>query len=530
MNANKIKGLLLRTNPLQRVALGAAIVAIVTGLILLVTSGTAPTSYAPLYTGLAEADASSVVNAIAEQGVAYELKDGGATIMVPREKVYDLRLQLAGQGLPKQNDGYALLDQQGITTSEFRQRTAYQRALEGEIENTIEAVDGVDKAVVHLALPDATAFVDSPGNPTASVLVRTSGVRDLSRAQVDGIVYLVSSAVRDMTPEDVTVTNGAGVILHAPGVDGGVGVDAAGSQQTDFESRLEAKITEQLSKSTGAGKVSVKVTAQLNMDKVKQVSEKYTKPQGSDVDANTGLVGTDAETDETYNGVTPNNNTVLGPDGAPTTGGNQNATVDYVKGDGTHQYLYDKMVEEVQAAPGAVEKLSVAVVVDDKAISADQVTELEKVVRGAAGIDDARGDQIVVTRLPFAQTDTGALSEADKLEAEQQKNDDRMALIRTALIVFALLVMLGLGYRSVRRARQVVVESIDVSNLNAGGGGESETTAVNVLQFDDDDDDEEDEEAVEYDVIREENEQQLQRLVDMQPEAVAQVLRTWLND
>ena len=221
---------------------------------------------------------------------------------------------------------------------------------------------------------------------------------------------------------------------------------------------------------------------------------------------------------------------MLGPDGAPVAGSNVNATVDYTKGDGTHAYVYDKLVEEVQAAPGAVEKLSVAVVVDDKAVSAAAVADLEKLVRAGAGIDDVRGDQIVVTRIPFAAVGNEAsISAADKADADKQAAADQMALIRSGLIAFALLVAFGLAYRSVRRARQVVIESIDVSNLNSPNASAADSSGSHLLAGDDDEDEDEDEE-VEYDVVRKENETQLQRLVDMQPEAVAQVLRTWLND
>lgn len=526
---SKVTSLLGRTNPLQRVAIGAAVVALVAGVALLVSNGNETTQLAPLYTDLAQADAASVTEALNAQGVSYELSDGGKTILVAQSDVYDLRLQMASAGLPKTNDGYALLDQQGITTSEFRQRTAYQRALEGELANTIEAIDGIETAVVHLALPDTTAFVDDPGRPTASVLVRSSGVSKLSQAQVDGIVYLVSSSVRDMTPDDVTVTDGDGVILHAPGGEDTIGYGGASGEQDAFETSLEASLTQLLGRVAG-GMVSVQVNAELNMDKVKQVSERYTRPEGTPGETDTGLVDTEQASDEEYNGVTPGNNAVLGPDGAPVAGGTGDSTVDYTKGDGGKNYIYDKVVEEVIAAPGAVEKLSVAVAVDSATVSEQDVAGLEDLVRAGAGIDEVRGDQIVVTRVPFATKAQEELDAAEKEAADAQAAADQMALIRTALIAFVLLVAAGLAYRSVRRARQVVVESIDISNLNPTSPVESQPQATVVLPLnEDDDEDEEEEEEVEFDVIRAENEQRLQRLVDMQPEAVAQVLRTWLN-
>ena len=127
----RIKRLLSNANPTQRIAIGAGVVAIIASALLLITSGGQGVTLSPLYTDLSEGDAASVVSELDTQGVSYELKDGGATIMIPKDDVYRTRLSLSEKGLPKNNEGYALLDKQGITTSEFRTRTAYQRALEG---------------------------------------------------------------------------------------------------------------------------------------------------------------------------------------------------------------------------------------------------------------------------------------------------------------------------------------------------------------------------------------------------------------
>jgi len=503
----RIKRLLSNANPVQRIAIGAGVVAIIASALLLITSGGQSVQLSPLYTDLSESDAASVVSELDTRGVSYELKDGGATIMIPKDDVYRTRLALSEQGLPKNNDGYALLDKQGITTSEFRTRTAYQRALEGEIARTIGEIQGIEMAVVHLALPPQSSFVDEAGNTTASVLVRTA--KTLSESQISSIVYLVSSSVRDMSPEDVTVADANGVMLHAPG-SAGLAASSGSGKEAEFESGLSASISQLITRVAGPGRAAVQVNVTLNMDQVKSVSETYSKPEGSG-DANTGLIDTESSSGEEYNGVTPNSSSVLGPDGAPVAGNNQNATTDYTKDNAQRDYVYDRVVQEVNAAPGEIERLSVAVAVDDQAVDEATIEQIENLVVAAAGIDEKRGDQVVVTRMPFAQADD-ELAAAQKEAAAQESQGELFALIRTALVSLALALMAFFAYRSVKKARTVVVENIDVAGLNLGAGSK-----------DDDEDDEDDDDE-------DETQERLSSMSQMQPEAVAQVLKTWLSD
>jgi flagellar M-ring protein FliF len=545
---DKIRRLLTNTNPVQRIAIGAALVAVIAGALLLVTSGGGSGKLSPLYTDLSQGDAASIVSELESLGVSYELKDSGATIMVPTDSVNRTRLSMSEKGLPESNDGYALLDKQGITASEFRQRTAYQRALEGELENTIEELDAIDGAVVHLALPAQSAFVDEGGNPTASVLVRTRA--KLSEGQVQSIVYLVSSSVRDMKPEDVTLADSDGVILHAPGA-GGFAMASGGGKEADFEASLGASINQLVARVAGQGKVAVQVQVVLNMDERTSVSETYTKPEGSG-EANTGLVGTENANDETYNGINSTSSNVLGPDGVlvspnvttPTTapattvvgapattvvGAPATTTVartvtgpgsstDYTKNDFTRDYKYNKVVEEVKDAPGAIERLSVAVAVDDVAVTAEVVTQIEQLVRAAAGIDDARGDTVVVTRMPFAKSGDELQTQMDET-AKAESQARLFTLIRAILLAIALAVMAFFAYRSVRKSRTVIVESIDISGLNLS----SDTNPTNVTSV-------VVEGSTDEGVYANEAEAQLARMSEMQPDAVAQVLRTWLSE
>src|SRR5215213_10273749 len=219
---------------------------------------TAPTQ-APLFSNLASADASAIVDELNAAGVAYELADGGQTIMVDKDAVYDLRLQMSGKGLPAgQDTGYALLDQTGITTSEFQQQVTYQRALEGELSNTLEALDGVNQAVVHVALPKDEVFVTEQGVPTASVLLDLAPGTQLSGEQIQAVTNLVSSSVQDMDPEQVTVTDSTGQVLSAAGtgVTAAAG-DARSQVEQEYEDRLGENAQAILDRVLGPGRAVV---------------------------------------------------------------------------------------------------------------------------------------------------------------------------------------------------------------------------------------------------------------------------------
>jgi flagellar M-ring protein FliF len=522
---DRLRELFVRTNPLQRVAIGAALVALVAGAVLLLGGGS-KVSMSPLFTDLTEGDAASVVSNLESQGISYEIKDAGKTIYVPSDIVYKTRLDLSAAGLPVANDGYALLDKQGITTSEFKQRTTYQRALEGELESTIGAIDAIDRARVQIALPNSSAFIDDPGSPTASVLVKTKNGSVLDEGQVQAIAYLVSSSLRNMKPEDVSITDTAGNILRAPGMAGFASGGSGSKQQMQFEQNLGMSLTQLIGRTAGLDKVSVKVSAVINMDQRSQVSERYTKPEGTEAETDTGLINAENPSSETYEGVNPNNNSVLGPDGAPVSTVANNATTNYEKNTGDRTYLYDKVVEQVQAAPGAVSKLSIAVAVDDKAVSQEQVANIESLVRAAAGIDQARGDQVVVSRIPFVDT-SAEITEAEQAAEDAASSAQMMALIRSAMIMIGLIVASFFAYRSVRKARTVVVESIDVTGLG-GGSSENVQSLTTVVNVHDEEDEDLDKDALE--ALRDENQEELSKMADMQPEAVAQVLRTWLSD
>src|SRR6476661_129807 len=266
----------------QKVVIGLLLVGLLLGGFFFFRWITAPTQ-APLFSNLASSDASAIVDQLNAGGVAYTLADGGQTIMVDKNQVYDLRLQMSGKGLPAgQDTGYALLDQQGITTSEFQQQVTYQRALEGELSNTLEALKGVNTAVVHIALPKDEVFVTEQAKPTASVLLDLAPGTNLSGEQVQAVTNLVSSSIEGMNPDQVTVTDSTGHVLAAPGtgITSGAG-DARSQVEQAYEARLAANAQQILDTVVGPGHSKVSVRADVDLDKSQSTSETYTYTNGT---------------------------------------------------------------------------------------------------------------------------------------------------------------------------------------------------------------------------------------------------------
>ena len=546
----KAKDLAGRLTPVQKIALGAVILTVVAGGLVLSRSGTT-VSRSPLYTDLSAADASSVVDALQAQGVDYQLTDAGRTILVPQDQVYDLRVTMAGQGLPTSNEGYALLDNQGITTSEFRQRIDYQRALEGELEKTLTAMDDVASASVHLALPDQSVFIDQPATPTASVLVAARGVGgSITDDEVDAIVHLVASSVKDMKPEGVTVVDANGTVLSAAGVSSGSG--SGGGQrakaEADYENRLAASISALSARTSGPGKVAVSVTADLDLTETQTTSEKYLP---NNADKTGGLVTNESTASETYgsgtnsstggvggSGTTPG---VLGADGSTTTGTTvpggtavSTGATDYNKADADRTYALDRIVEETTDVPGTVTKLGVAVLVDQAVMSQAQADAMTDMIATAAGIDPNRNDTISILSVPFDTSGTTAADEAAKTSAAAASKAQMMDMARTVAILVVILVALFLGYRSAKNARKVTVTPIDIGEITTGPRGALTTGGSG----DDEDDDGELVEGIDPVVLSlnrppDKDEvvmNELTLMADRRPQEVANVLKAWLAE
>src|SRR5213593_2243419 len=234
--------------------------------------------YRPLFTNLAERDASAIVEALKAEKVTFQLEDGGRAVLVPAERQYELRLALASRGLPEGGGvGFEIFDKQTLGQTDFLQRLNYQRALQGELGRTIAQLGGVESARVHLALPERSLFVAEDRRPSASVVVKLASGRSLARAQIDGIVHLVAASVEGMAPEAVTVVDEGGRILTPDRREGEAGGASGGALeiQRTMERQLEERIESMLGATVGRDKAIARVAATLDFARVERTEETY---------------------------------------------------------------------------------------------------------------------------------------------------------------------------------------------------------------------------------------------------------------
>src|SRR3954462_3559273 len=327
----------------QKVVIGLLAVGLILGGFFFYNWITAPT-YAPLFSNLASTDASAIVDELNAEGVSHQLADGGSTIMVSNDQVYNLRLAMSGKGLPAgQDTGYSLLDQQSITTSEFQQQVTYQRAVEGELAQTLEAIKGVNTAVVHIALPKDQVFVQDQGKPTASVLLDLAAGTNLSGEQISAVTNLVSSSIEGMDPADVTVADSSGQVLSAAGQVSSAAGDERSQMEQEYENRLAGHAQKNLDATPGTGHAVVTVRADLDLSQRQSTSETYSYNQGTPPISS-------SSSSETYSGNGTAVGGALGPENT-TTGTTGNGNSSYNKSDTTDNNAVDKTTTTTQAAP-----------------------------------------------------------------------------------------------------------------------------------------------------------------------------------
>jgi flagellar M-ring protein FliF len=386
----------------SKLGLAGGALAVVVALFMLLRIAGAP-SYTLLASGLDPADAGKVTAALDDQAIGYELQANGTSVAVEKGAVGRARIALASAGVNAasgSNPGFSLFDQQKLGASDFQQQVTYQRALEGEIANTINSVSGVSGAKVQLVLPQDDLFQDTSTPATAAVLLENSG-ETMEPGAVRGIAQLTASSVKGLKTDNVTITDGSGQTLWPSG-DGGADGAAGGSSKQAAEARkasqIESKIDAMLVRTLGPGKGSVQVNADLNMDKVTRDELTYAKKgtplkTTSDVEKLSGGGSTGAGGTAGTGGNIPQYTTGTG-NGGSASGGNYNHTTK------STDFGVDKTVAKVEQATGQVQKLQVALMLD-KSVPAAQATQIKNAVATAAGIDATRGDVITLATVAF---------------------------------------------------------------------------------------------------------------------------------
>lgn len=471
----------------QKIAAAAAIalaIALVAGALLW---NRAP-DYAVLFSNLDERDGGQIITALQQQNVPYRMSANGNAILVPQAQVHETRLRLAAEGLPKGGlAGFELMDGQKLGISQFNEQVNYQRALEGELSRTVQAIDAVAGARVHLAMPKQTAFLRDEQRPTASVMVNMRPGRVLNQSQVAGIVHLVSSSVPRMTADGVKIvdqngsllTEQADPLMHA-------GLNA---RQLEYVRAMEKAFIERIENilipMVGKDNFRAQVAADVDFDQVEQTAESY-KPNPSPDQA--------IRSQQTTEQINP----LQGPQGvpgaltnqppvpatapltAPPVAGGPGAAGAAVSSNRSAvlNYELDRSIQHIKQAVGQVKRLSVAVVVNNRTIPGtdgtptsvpltdDEISRITNLVREAVGYNADRGDSINVANSAFAQ---------DGVEPALPlwKDPEMVELGKEGLNWLLVLVALLLAYFGViRPLLRTVLPPPVKAEMGAGAAGE----------------------------------------------------------
>lgn len=506
----------------QRATLGAAFVAVAVALFAVSRlAGQVPMRSA--YTNLDATQASEIVDEIRAQGIEYDLVDNGRTIRVPDDQVDAVRLAVASQGIAiSAQDGWGILDGQGITSSNFEQRVGYQRAMQGELEKTIEGLDGVQSANVHLVMPEDDLFTNDDVMASAAVVIN-SGSSTIGAEQVTAIVNLVSSGVEGLTVENVSVTDSSGRVLHSPGDDPSLGLegDSQLRMTAQWELALENDIEAMLSKAVGPGRADAKVQVDLDFSQSNTVATTYTEvltEDGEQValneDSRHEVFGGDGAAQEV--GVLETEVSEIDDEGSTL----DTAADNYLLDTKNHDFAVNEVISETRQAPGQIRSLSVAVLLDEAAADAEVLAELESLVAGIAGINTERGDLLTVKVVPFNEQVSAAIDE-EIAAVPEAAGLDIAGLIRMVATALIGLVVLLKGLKSLKAgARREVVDSVDLRSLGEGDVAALEAGEAEELELD------EDGEPIALPAA----EESLSELIANQPDEVAGLLRSWLKD
>lgn len=420
--------------------------------------------YVPLYTNLETKDAGDVVNALKEEGVPYDLIEDkkGATILVPATQVHNLRLSLASAGLPRGNKGFELFDDSKLGVTEFQNKINYLQALQGELTRTIEHLGSVEKARVHIVLPEDSLYKKNEKPATASILLMLKPETKLTPPEVKGIVNLVSHSVQGLAPENITIIDEQGNILNK-NEDDDLEKQVRQNMQTlnqiemsnKVRDHIQQNIQTMLDKSLGVGNAFVRVSVELDFDDRSIDRQTFTP-----VVDESGIIRSQQDISESYNGESN------APGGAAGIQGNipgyvaegSTANAEYERKESTRNYEINEENQKIIASPGSIRRLTVAVLVNDT-VTDLQREGLLRAVSSAAGINEERGDTISVEPLPFNTDVQDRLAEEAR---QEQLRKDRIFYTEIAAMILLAALLLGgfLMYRwKKRKERQAAIEA-----------------------------------------------------------------------
>ncbi|PKM79131.1 MAG: flagellar M-ring protein FliF [Firmicutes bacterium HGW-Firmicutes-13] len=468
--------------------------------------------YAPLFTGLEPGEAGKIVSSLKDRNVPYKITNEGTGILVPKNDVYELRLDFASEGLLyASGSGFELFDQTRLGATDFERRLNFQRALQEELRRTICQIGEVEQARIHLVMPEPTVFIEEAGTPTAAVFLKLKPLKRLEKQQVRAIVNLVAGSVENLLPEGVTVIDSEGNVISdelGPMDPSWVGSELALKHleiKKTYEKELENRIQKTLEKVYGPGKVVAMVSAELDFDAQESTSVTY----GTEAVPRSHII-----LEESYSGSgSPPGEVGIDSNVPGYLSYYSSGNMEYERREESIQNEINEIVQREIKAPGKVERISTAVIVDNSATGFVKLAEgrppeeeISVLVSTAIGLDPERGDTINVQMMSF---NTELTNKAAALMQEMAEESARDRLLQRYVLggLFALVFLSGTIIVFKRRKR-------------AGGYIMEEEVEVGVKE-------------IVTDEIKPESKvnkthKKVKNLAENNPEEVVQLIRTWM--
>jgi flagellar M-ring protein FliF len=461
----RVWGGLSRTQQIGLGVVGAALI----GVLLLVSTIGHGSDSAVAFSGLSNDDEAAIVQKLKDAKIPYTLGDGG-TIRVPAAQVQEAKLQTAGMGLngqPASGSGLELFQQPSFGQTEFTQKVNYQRALETELERSINEMSAVDSSRVHLVIPEATLFASQQQPTTASIMLKLKPGKRLSSDQARSISNLLVGSVQGLKPENVTIVDVNGNTLTPDAsADGTAGLTSKQLEtQHTYEAQMQQNLQSMLDRVLGAGKATVNVTALMNWDQVEQTDELYgpNDPTTTPVLTNHTILENNSGGSAVGGvpGAASNN-----ASGVPTYQGATSASGPSNKSDTATTYQLNKSTQKKVVSPGAVQRLSVSVMLDDDPNNPNPTLaqNVQDAINAAAGIDPSRGDVLTVTSVPFNRQDM-LTAQAEMADAAQKAQ--LTSYLRLGALALGPLLMVGILFFLFKRGRNKKVIEAAVEAVEA---------------------------------------------------------------
>ena len=381
--------------------------------------------YQLLYANLSSEDAGAIVDKLKSQKIPFELSNQGRTIRIASDRLHEVRLQLAGEGLPEGSDvGLEIFEDTPLGMTEFVQKLNFQRALQGELTRTIKTLDAVAQVRIHLVIPKDNLFRKNKPKGKASVTLKIKAGKTLTETQVQGIVHLVSASVGGIEAQDVVVVDLKGNLLSGGQEPSAQAMMSSSNfkHKTRVERKLQLSIIKMLEDALGAGKVIAKVSAELDFEKVERTEEIY--------DPDSQVIRSENQISESSTGAVPPGGVpgvqALVPSGG-SAGGGVGQAAKRNKSNALTNYEINKVVRRVSKPVGEISKISAAVMIDgslegDPPVyqprSEEDMAKYLQIVQSAVGFDQDRGDTIQVENIQFDRSEMEAQRE-DIARAEQ---------------------------------------------------------------------------------------------------------------